>query len=153
MANPQEKLVPLSESSPLVDTSSIGDYEEQVTSSCCVCFPGIFIRRQRNNGNTHRHQLPKQEEVTKDSWLVEKAKNLKQISEVLAGPRWKNFIRRFNVHGLNKKRRMQYQYDPQSYALNFDDGIIDWEVDVVHPNFLPRYAGPVGMNEGHLGHD
>lgn len=66
------------------------------------------------------------------SWLVKKVKKVKKASELLAGPKWKNFIRRFgrSCNGIirNKKRRVQFHYDPQSYALNFDNAI-DREAD------------------------
>jgi hypothetical protein len=48
---------------------------------------------------------------------------VKQLSEELGRPKWNKFIRCFGAHGINKKRRTQLQYDPQSYALNCDDGI------------------------------
>ncbi|KAL6955196.1 hypothetical protein U1Q18_012423 [Sarracenia purpurea var. burkii] len=51
-------------------------------------------------------------------------KKLREWSELLAGPRWKNFIRRFNknqFYGGNKIGK--FHYDPLSYALNFDDGL------------------------------
>ena len=37
--------------------------------------------------------------------MKKNAKKLKEISEVLAKPKWKNFIRRFSINGINKKRR------------------------------------------------
>ncbi|CAN4086166.1 unnamed protein product [Withania somnifera] len=47
-------------------------------------------------------------------------KKLRELSEIVAGPRWKNFIRRLkrNKNGTQGK----FQYDPLSYALNFDEG-------------------------------
>ncbi|OAY53636.1 uncharacterized protein LOC110610321 [Manihot esculenta] len=138
MANPQEKpAAPINESSPTAETHYNEDNEEEFTSSGCCCFCW-----KRNKKGSQRYLLSRQEEI-KDVWLVEKARKIKEISEVLAGPRWKNFIRRFSVPGFNKKRkRMQYQYDPQSYALNFDDGF-DKETDVAYPDFSARFATPV----------
>lgn len=47
------------------------------------------------------------------------AMRAREWTEVVAGPRWKTFVRRF----LRKKGRQgKFQYDPLSYALNFDDG-------------------------------
>ncbi|OAY27447.1 uncharacterized protein LOC110603320 [Manihot esculenta] len=139
MANPQEKLAaPISESSPLAETHFSEDYEAVISSGCC-CFHRFCWKT--NNDGSHRYLLSKQEEIN-DGWFVEKAKKLKEISEILAGPRWKNFIRRFTtVHGFNKKRRIKCQYDPQSYALNFDNGI-DKEVEDSCPDFSARFATP-----------
>ncbi|KAF9681277.1 hypothetical protein SADUNF_Sadunf06G0209000 [Salix dunnii] len=143
----------ISESSPLVDTLFAEDYEEAVTSSCCGCFQGFCCRPRRgsSNGMEGNSMLQQEEAVIKDGWLVEKVKKVKEITEVLAGPKWKNFIRRFSNN--NKKRsRMQYQYDPQSYALNFDEGF-DREVDAGYPDFSTRYAAPVRISKGDLAHD
>ncbi|KAJ6915230.1 hypothetical protein NC651_017272 [Populus alba x Populus x berolinensis] len=140
----------IGESSPLVDTLYAEDYEEAVTSSWCGCFQGFCCRPRRGSSNgMERNLMLKQEEVMiKDGWLVEKVKKVKEISEILAGPKWKNFIRRFSNN--NKKRsRMQCQYDPQSYALNFDEGF-GREVDSEYPDFSARYAAPVGISNGEL---
>ncbi|KAJ6743893.1 STRESS INDUCED PROTEIN [Salix viminalis] len=144
----------ISESSPLVDTLYAEDYEEAVASSCCGCFQGFCCRPRRgssNNGMEGNAMLKQEEAVIKDGWLVEKVKKVKEISEVLAGPKWKNFIRSFSNY--NKKRsRMQYQYDLQSYALNFDEGF-DREVDAEYPDFSARYAAQVRISKGDLAHD
>ena len=59
--------------------------------------------------------------VDKENWLVKQAKKVKDVSELLAGPKWKNFIR--SINKKSKTSSMQFQYDPRSYALNFDDGV------------------------------
>ncbi|EXB80751.1 hypothetical protein L484_008531 [Morus notabilis] len=55
-----------------------------------------------------RHDLLQQQQqggdrlivvVEEESWLVKSAKKLKEVSEVLAGPKWKNFIRRLSKCG------------------------------------------------------
>ncbi|KAI5683487.1 hypothetical protein M9H77_04715 [Catharanthus roseus] len=46
-------------------------------------------------------------------------KKLREWSEIVACPRWKTFIRRFN---RSNKRNTNYRYDPLSYSLNFDEG-------------------------------
>ncbi|KAJ3694923.1 hypothetical protein LUZ60_000300 [Juncus effusus] len=53
---------------------------------------------------------------------------LREWSELVAGPRWKTFIRRFNRNGRSSAPNAgrfgstRFQYDPLSYALNFDEG-------------------------------
>ncbi|KAL7181822.1 hypothetical protein ACSBR1_040681 [Camellia fascicularis] len=88
------------------------DYEEKVNRHCCcgcLCDKSQWIMRQQQQ----------QGEINEGCWFKKKAKKLRQILEC-------NFIGRFCIHGIcNKKknkRRMQFHYDPQSYALNFDDG-------------------------------
>ena len=57
-------------------------------------------------------------------------------------PKWKTFIRRLRTCiGNEKKRRVTFQYDPVSYALNFDGGIAK-EGDSACLDFAARYADP-----------
>ncbi|GAV60568.1 hypothetical protein CFOL_v3_04098 [Cephalotus follicularis] len=146
MATQQEKTASICKTSPSSDDDSLKEDcgETMSAFSGCGCFQNVFsVWRRRSNNGTHRYQLQHQEE-TKEGWLENKLKKVKVLSELLAGPKWKNFIRRFK-----KRRLMQFQYDPQSYALNFDDGI-DMEVENIgaHLDFTARYASPVGLNKG-----
>ncbi|KAK7411158.1 hypothetical protein VNO78_02590 [Psophocarpus tetragonolobus] len=70
---------------------------------------------------------------------------LREWSELVAGPRWKTFIRRFNRtrSGVCRHALGKYQYDPLSYALNFDEGHNgDFDDDGYDGlrNFSTRYA-------------
>ncbi|KAK7389042.1 hypothetical protein VNO78_23874 [Psophocarpus tetragonolobus] len=69
-------------------------------------------------------------------------KKIREWSEIVAGPRWKTFIRRFNRNRASKRIPIpKYQYDPLSYALNFDDGHNgDFNDDAALRNFSTRYA-------------
>ncbi|KAK8509342.1 hypothetical protein V6N13_062390 [Hibiscus sabdariffa] len=141
-ATPQEKPPHSKETCPL--TAENEDYsrefEDPISSyGCGGCFRGLLGRR---------HRYLQQSEENRESWVKRKAKKLQEISEVLAGPRWKNFIRRFSIYGmnLNKKRmQMQCQYDIQSYELNFDEGVhreAEAEADAGYLGFSARFAAP-----------
>ncbi|KAJ1439036.1 hypothetical protein SESBI_02813 [Sesbania bispinosa] len=70
-------------------------------------------------------------------------KKLREWSEIVAGPKWKTFIRRFNRNRFSSKRSAKYQYDPLSYALNFDEGPAGQNGDFNDEgfrNFSSRYA-------------
>ncbi|KAK9280312.1 hypothetical protein L1049_014000 [Liquidambar formosana] len=159
MATPQEKAASISELSPLEENDDCveDDYEETFTGCGCGWLWQLCFRRKHGS---YRYLLQQQGEK-RESWFVEKVKKVKQVSEVVAGPKWKNFIRRFrgycnnnNNNNNNNKRRMhQFQYDPRSYALNFDDGVIDREVDGAHLGFSARFAAPIKINNGELGRD
>ncbi|KAJ1384264.1 hypothetical protein SESBI_42708 [Sesbania bispinosa] len=62
----------------------------------------------------------------KERWWCRGWMKVREWSEIVAGPKWKTFIRRLNNN--NKTRAASYvkqgsfNYDPLSYALNFDDG-------------------------------
>ncbi|XP_022752221.1 uncharacterized protein LOC111300909 [Durio zibethinus] len=150
MVTPQEKPTHSSETRPLRDDEYTQDFEEMISSSGCDCLGGLcWWRRSRNEGHGYLLQAGE----IRETWLKKKAKKLKEMSEVLTGPKWKNFIRRFSIYGINKKRRsMQFQYDPQSYELNFDEGI-HRKVDAGFPDFSARFAAPAGIHKGELGHD
>ncbi|XP_068649198.1 uncharacterized protein [Aristolochia californica] len=89
------------------------------------------FRRRRDLGYLEQESLL-HDEPQQEAWWLKKARSVKEFSEVLAGPKWKTFLRRFN-NGC-KKRRPQFQYDPHSYALNFDDD----EEESEYPSFSTR---------------
>jgi len=76
---------------------------------------------------------------------------LREWSEIVAGPKWKTFIRRFN-RSKSGGRQSKYQYDPLSYALNFDEGPgkngnSEEDDEFRFRNFSARYATvPVSAN-------
>ncbi|KAK7821278.1 hypothetical protein CFP56_037898 [Quercus suber] len=119
------------------------DDEEIGTSSCCGCFQGLCFRwfPNDNGGGTYRYLIQQQSGEKKEDWLVNKMRQVKQFSELLGGPKWKNFI------------RIQSQYDLQSYALNFDDGINGEVEDDAYLDFIPRYVAPLGITKGEARHD
>ncbi|CAN1828465.1 hypothetical protein LINPERHAP1_LOCUS32241 [Linum perenne] len=126
------------------------DYDDEpaaFSSSFCLCFGrrrgrtpaaasggsrSYFLPIDRDDYSENRDGTAVSWPSRSGRWVVEKLKKVREISEVAAGPRWKNFIRRVSgslrsaVGSVNRKRsgtRVKYQYDPQSYALNFDDAV------------------------------
>ena len=61
------------------------------------------------------------QEERSESWWSRKLKVLKEISEKIAGPKWKNFIRSFSKK-KKVKRDVDFTYDLENYSLNFDEG-------------------------------
>lgn len=57
-----------------------------------------------------------------ENWGSRKLKGLKEVSEKIAGPKWKNFIRSFSNGRKKMKRDVDFSYDLKNYSLNFDDG-------------------------------
>ncbi|OVA03722.1 hypothetical protein BVC80_1431g38 [Macleaya cordata] len=88
------------------------------------------------------------ENSSEERWWTKGWNTLKKVrewSEIIAGPKWKTFIRRFNKNknGGGGGRSGKFQYDPFSYALNFDEGpgqngLLD--DDFAYRDFSSRYA-------------
>ncbi|KAH8481768.1 hypothetical protein H0E87_029310 [Populus deltoides] len=114
----------------------LDDYEQEAYSANgCCCF-GLFNFNSRRN-NEREYDVLNQNGDSRDPWLVRKLKKVKEASEVLAGPKWKTFIRKISAYIKKKKQRNnQTQYDAESYALNFDRE----EDDCLIPGFSSRFA-------------
>ncbi|KAJ4950004.1 hypothetical protein NE237_026836 [Protea cynaroides] len=114
------------------------DYEEEgYKNNGCGCIRLFCVgRKRRRNRKSHLWRR--------------KLKEVKVITELLCGPKWKNLIRKLSVFvnniNRNKRKRVpQFQYDPQTYALNFDHGIED---DASHLDFISRLPPPSNINSG-----
>ncbi|KAI3699790.1 hypothetical protein L2E82_44331 [Cichorium intybus] len=65
-------------------------------------------------------------------------KKIREWSELVAGPKWKTFIRQFQK---KRSKQSKFQYDPVSYSLNFDEGQAHTEDnDLCFRDFSSRYA-------------
>ncbi|CAK7338523.1 unnamed protein product [Dovyalis caffra] len=121
----------------------LDDHEEETYSPTgCCCFRLFTFNSRRNNERDY--DLLNQNGEHRDPWLVRKLNKVKEASEVLAGPKWKTFIRKIGAFIKKKKQRNnQFQYDAESYALNFDRE----EDDNLIPGFSSRFAAASGDQE------
>ncbi|XP_031119970.1 uncharacterized protein LOC116023764 [Ipomoea triloba] len=118
---------------------------------CCFCFP-CFGSANRGGlrwwHKQNQHQLGGEvEERSLLSRGISALKKLREWSEIVAGPRWKTFIRRFNRSKSGSGsgsggRQGKFQYDPLDYSLNFDQGPgnLEEETEYAYRNFSVRYA-------------
>lgn len=134
------------------EQDDLQDIDEAIPSNGCGgCFRlfGFGFGFNRNGNYEGRSLLQQQEGWEEESWMVRKLKKLKDVSEMVGGPRWKNFIRKMGGFFKRKKQRKnRFQYDPESYALNFDDGF-DGEDDDHHPPiaFSTRFSIPLASSD------
>ncbi|KZV34729.1 hypothetical protein F511_00631 [Dorcoceras hygrometricum] len=118
---------------------------------CCFCFH-INSSASPAAGPAWWQKIRVSEIPAGDSlWSrgVSLLKKIRELSEIVAGPRWKTFIRRFNrsSHRSGSGKHVNVQYDALSYAMNFDDGPgqnghfeDDGEDGYFSRNFSSRYA-------------
>ncbi|XWS40768.1 hypothetical protein CRYUN_Cryun17cG0023900 [Craigia yunnanensis] len=78
----------------------------------------------------------------KEPWWIRGWKKVRERSELVAGPKWKTFLRRFNKNKTGNGGR-KFHYDPLSYSLNFDEGPGrngHFDEDSLNRIFSSRYA-------------
>ncbi|XP_076937218.1 uncharacterized protein LOC143604706 [Bidens hawaiensis] len=113
--------------------------EESASSSCFSLF--CCFESHHHNGESRTFLYQNQsggDLINKDTWFMKRAKSLKEYSELVAGPKWKNFIRKFS----RRTKTTQFQYDLQSYALNFNNGDDHEDDDLLPRSFSTRFAPP-----------
>lgn len=149
MAAAEEKQAFTSTYAPIREEEREGNDQEfddiASSSGYCCCF-GIGGWRKTNHESKYLLQETNNgHEQYKESWYVNKLKKLKEYSEVVAGPKWKNFVRKIGKYLKPKKSRTQSMYSPQSYALNFDDA--EEQEDDLFASFSSRFSAPLSGNQ------
>ncbi|KAG6772296.1 hypothetical protein POTOM_023699 [Populus tomentosa] len=94
------------------------------------------IDSPRMRNNEREYDILNENGDHRDPWSVRKLKKVKEASEIVAGAKWKTFIRKIGAYIKKRKQRNnQAQYDAESYALNFDR-----EDGCVIPGFSSKFA-------------
>ncbi|KAK7832054.1 uncharacterized protein LOC136068684 [Quercus suber] len=109
---------------------------DSASGSGCSCFRLFDFRQKQSNDNESKHLLQ------------QKGEHNKQVTGVLARLKWNTFMKKFSRFGFNKnkKEKNRFQYDPRSYALNFDDRF-DNDEDALVISFTSRFAAPMRDHE------
>ncbi|KAE9601443.1 hypothetical protein Lal_00024067 [Lupinus albus] len=129
------------ESTPITqDRSSNNIYSDTRFAFCCFA-PRRSSWWERVRSTSFSPRSHESNFTGGDRWWtrgIRAFKKIREWSEIVAGPKWKTFIRSFNRSG---KRIPNYQYDALSYALNFDEGQNGDSQHDGYRNFSTRYAG------------
>ncbi|XP_068642042.1 uncharacterized protein [Aristolochia californica] len=123
----------------------MGDEADLIFSkrSCCFWIPLLDSGRYSGSPESVWWGRIRKAE-SDDRWWKRGWRRVREWSELVAGPRWKTFIRRFKKKVRGGGRQAKFQYDPLSYAMNFDEGQNgDMEEDGGgYRDFSSRYAVP-----------
>ncbi|OMO52283.1 hypothetical protein CCACVL1_29290 [Corchorus capsularis] len=118
--------------------------EDEVWDNGCDWCSLFCLKRRRETDSLLHHGGDNQ--TAAETWWKHKLKKVKQVSEKVAGPKWKNFIRKMSGYfNKRKAQKNRFQYDPYSYALNFDnsdDNGYGGDEYLVHQDFPHRFAPP-----------
>ncbi|KAK4343252.1 hypothetical protein RND71_036346 [Anisodus tanguticus] len=124
--------IPIAEQKQETKIPNFYDDSSSSPTGCgpCGCLKFSYFNWAQAH-EVHSRSLLQDKTEHKDSWLVIKIKILKNLVRKI-GKKYRN----------SKKNKAQFQYDAESYALNFDDGA-RVEEDGFLCNFSSRLAVPV----------
>ncbi|KAG6659454.1 hypothetical protein I3843_03G032300 [Carya illinoinensis] len=111
---------------------------------CCSWIPCLGSTPGSTIGSSWWERIKKAE--SEDRWWTRGWKKFQEWSELVARPKWKTFVHRFkkNRTGLEATDgHGKFNYDPMSYALNFDEGMGQnnhLDEDYLGRDFSCRYA-------------
>ncbi|XVF88231.1 hypothetical protein PTKIN_Ptkin19aG0033400 [Pterospermum kingtungense] len=147
MANSEDEPLFMHKNSPPkhqdMQGEDVDDHEDEVWGKGCDWFSLFCLKWRRNGMDETDDSLLHHRGEHKERWWKSKVKKLKEVSEKLAGPKWKNLIRKISGYCNNRKtQKNRFQYDPYSYALNFDK---DGDDDLL---FSSRFAAPFAAGSG-----
>ncbi|XP_010524310.1 PREDICTED: uncharacterized protein LOC104802406 [Tarenaya hassleriana] len=123
---------------------------------CCFMLPCLGSSQPSAAGSVWWQRIRTVDKCeAEERWWYRRWRKTREWSELVAGPRWKTFIRRFGRHrgscgggGISARQdHGTFQYDPFSYSLNFDDGGQNGHFDDGFPyrDFSARFTGPPSL--------
>lgn len=103
-----------------VDDDDMQEMEFVRRGCCCIPYFGCISKNPSPSAMKLWERMGTSE--NKEKWFTKGWRKVREWSELVAGPKWKTFIRRFNKKRANGYiKQGSFQYDPFSYARNFDD--------------------------------
>ncbi|CAH8340523.1 unnamed protein product [Eruca vesicaria subsp. sativa] len=156
------------QTSPMSEMDSTDEMHEALFAKrgCCFLMPCLASSQPSSRGRSlwwQRIRTVERLEPEERWWWIRGWRKTRQWSEVVAGPRWKTFIRRLgrshccggNSDGgggcvaisPNRSDQGKFRYDPLSYSLNFDDGkqTGHFEDEFPYRYYSKRFAAPSSL--------
>jgi hypothetical protein len=124
------------------------DFEETNGYGCGCGWLRVFTAKWWQRRDEEGKHLLDEGNRGEETWVMEKLRNMKETSEVIAGPKWKTFIRKISGYG-KKQQKNRFQYDAHSYALNFNSGAQSEDEEYLPPSFSTRFSNPFPANSRH----
>ncbi|PIN20308.1 hypothetical protein CDL12_06988 [Handroanthus impetiginosus] len=119
-------------------------HDDTAATTGCGCFRRFCFGRDEDESYSYLLREREGRVPHKEFWILTILKKLKELSELVAGPKWKNLIRKIgkicNSRKYNKPT-MQFQYSPETYALNFAGDHQEDDANLLH-SFSTRFAPP-----------
>ncbi|KAG7550678.1 hypothetical protein ISN45_Aa06g014410 [Arabidopsis thaliana x Arabidopsis arenosa] len=121
---------------------------------CCFLLPCLGSSQPSGpNGSVWWQRIRTVDKLEPDErWWVSGWMKMREWSELVAGPKWKTFIRRFGRNhccggvdgGCNRPEHVSFRYDSWSYSLNFDDGkqTGHFEDEFPYRDYSMRFTAP-----------
>ncbi|CAA7038680.1 unnamed protein product [Microthlaspi erraticum] len=153
--------------SPISEMDATDDMHEALLAKrgCCFLMPCLASSQPSSRGGSLLWQRIKTVDKLEpdERWWIRGWRKMRRWSELVAGPKWKTFTRRFGRNhccggggsigyngggcGSIPNHRTdcgKFRYDPLSYSLNFDDGKQTGHFDDEFPyrDYSMRFAAP-----------
>ncbi|KAL6226205.1 hypothetical protein ACLB2K_000168 [Fragaria x ananassa] len=130
-------------------------YEEEAPACCHGCF-GVFKFpwKQSSSENEGKLLLGGCNSSTKEvTWWRKELNKARESTVVYGGPKWKNLVRKIGAYcrGCRKQKvrlwkkqkpKNRFQYDMDSYNLNFHNGSDGRDGENPVADFAARFAAP-----------
>ena len=149
------------QTSPMSEMDATDEMHEALFAKrgCCFLVPCLASSQPSRSVWWRRIRTTGDKLEPGERWWIRGWRKTRQWSELVAGPRWKTFIRRFGRNHCcggcagnsdcvaispNRSEQGKFRYDPLSYSLNFDDGkqTGHFEDEFPYQYYSKRFAAP-----------
>ncbi|KAL0735868.1 hypothetical protein Bca4012_012078 [Brassica carinata] len=143
---------------PISEMDTTDDMHEAMFAKrgCCFLLPCLGSSQPSGpGGNVWWQRIRTVDKLEPDErWWISGWNKMREWSEILAGPKWKTFIRRVGRSNLcgcggdggssSRPDQVGFRYDSSSYSLNFDDGkqMGHFEDEFPYRDYSMRFTAP-----------